>query len=67
MLVIPALRRLKQEDCQVLEAILAYIMSSRSTWNGVKSSFTGGGGGRAYPESVFRGGSRRILLSSRSA
>lgn len=66
MLVIPALRRLKQEDRQTLEAILGYIMSSRSTWNGVKSSFTDGGCG-AYPESVFRGGGRRISLSSRPA
>ena len=35
--------KLRQEDCQELEAIMGYIMSSRSTWNKVKSSVRGEG------------------------
>jgi hypothetical protein len=56
--------KLRQEDCQELEAILGYIMSSRSTWNTVKSSFIGEGVVHADELSIQglrQGGYPRIL------
>lgn len=67
MPVISVLEKLRHEDCQELEAILGYIMSSRSTWNRVKPSFIGEGVVHAVEISIQEAEAGRISTSSRLA
>lgn len=64
MPVISVLEKLRQEDCQELEAILGYITSSQSTWNRVKSSFIGEGAAHADDHSIQAAEAGRVSMSS---